>query len=59
LDEGLLKLQEDRVSGLENAPAALLRLLTGSSRGKVVVQISEEYLPAMPILTADGAIYGR
>jgi NADPH-dependent curcumin reductase CurA len=42
LDEGLLKLQEDRVSWLENAPAALLRLLTGSIRGKVVVQISEE-----------------
>jgi NADPH-dependent curcumin reductase CurA len=42
LDEGLLKLREERVWGLENAPAALVRLLTGGSRGKVVVQISEE-----------------
>jgi NADPH-dependent curcumin reductase len=41
LDEGLLKLREERVSGLENAPAAFVRLLTGGSRGKVVVQISE------------------
>ena len=42
LDEGLLNLREERVSGLENAPAAFVRLLTGGSQGKVVVQISED-----------------
>jgi hypothetical protein len=42
LDGGLLKLREERVSGLENAPAAFVRLLTGGSHGKVVVQINED-----------------
>ena len=42
VDQGLLKLREERVSGLENAPAAFVRLLTGGSRGKVVVQIGED-----------------
>jgi NADPH-dependent curcumin reductase CurA len=39
--DGRVKTREDIVSGLENAPGALLRLLGGKNFGKVIVQVSE------------------
>lgn len=41
LNTGRLKLQETIVVGLENAPEALVQILTGRNVGKVVVQVSE------------------
>lgn len=38
---GKVKLREDIVSGLENAPAALIGLLEGRNFGKLVVRVSE------------------
>ena len=39
--EGKVKLREDIVDGLENAPAALIGLLEGNNFGKVVVRIAD------------------
>jgi len=42
VDKGVLRLQEERVVGLENAPEAFVGLLRGKNLGKVVVQVSGE-----------------
>lgn len=42
LREGNLHYREDVVSGLRNAPAALLRLFDGSNTGKLLVQLGPE-----------------
>lgn len=42
LDEGRVKVLEDIVSGLENAPEALIGLLEGHNFGKVVVQVASD-----------------
>ena len=39
---GKLDFREDRVQGLENAASALLRLLSGSNRGKMIVQVGSD-----------------
>jgi NADPH-dependent curcumin reductase CurA len=39
---GQIRTREEVVDGLENAPAALLRLFDGSKRGKLVVQVGPE-----------------
>lgn len=39
--EGTVKLREDIVEGLENAPEALIRLLEGRNFGKLVVRVAE------------------
>lgn len=39
--EGKVKLREDVVAGLENAPAALIGLLEGRNFGKVVVRVAD------------------
>jgi NADPH-dependent curcumin reductase CurA len=39
---GRMKLREDRVEGLERAPAALIGLLQGRNFGKLVVQVARE-----------------
>jgi hypothetical protein len=39
--EGRIKYREDIVDGLENAPRALIRLLTGENFGKQLVRIAE------------------
>lgn len=39
--EGKVKLREDIVDGLENAPAALIGLLEGNNFGKVVVRVAD------------------
>jgi NADPH-dependent curcumin reductase CurA len=41
LDAGRVKLREDRIEGLENAPAALIGLLEGRNFGKLVVRVSD------------------
>lgn len=41
VDEGRLRLREDRVDGLENAPAAFIGLLEGRNFGKLVVGVAE------------------
>ena len=38
---GKVKVREDRVEGLENAPAAFLGLLEGRNFGKLVVRVAE------------------
>ncbi len=38
---GKIRLREDRVDGLENAPAAFIGLLQGHNRGKLVVRVAE------------------
>ncbi len=40
LQAGQVKYKEDRVMGLENAPAAFMGLLTGQNFGKLVVEVS-------------------
>ena len=40
--DGKLDFREDRVQGLENAASALLRLLSGSNRGKMIVQVGSD-----------------
>ncbi len=42
--EGKLKFVEDRVVGLENAPALFERLMNGKNKGKAVVTVSDENL---------------
>ena len=41
LREGKLRYAEDIVDGLENAPAALVRLLAGENRGKMLVRLAD------------------
>ena len=41
VDAGRVKLREDRVDGLENAPAAFIGLLEGRNFGKLVVRVAE------------------
>ena len=41
IEEGRLKYREDIVEGLENAPAAFLRLFTGANIGKVLVKVAD------------------
>ena len=42
LREGRLKYREDIVEGLEQAPAAILRLFDGANFGKLLVRVSKE-----------------
>lgn len=42
LREGRIRYREDIVEGLENAPAAFLRLLAGGNFGKLVVRVSAD-----------------
>jgi NADPH-dependent curcumin reductase CurA len=42
LREGKLKYKEDVIQGLENAPAAFLRLFSGKNFGKLLVQVSPD-----------------
>jgi NADPH-dependent curcumin reductase CurA len=42
LREGRIKYREDVVDGLENAPAALIGLLQGKNKGKLIVQVGED-----------------
>lgn len=42
LREGRLRIAEDRVVGLENAPALMERLMAGANVGKAVVQVGAE-----------------
>lgn len=41
LDNGRIKLREDRVDGLENAPAAFIGLLEGRNFGKLIVRVAD------------------
>ncbi|HRP79261.1 MAG TPA: NADP-dependent oxidoreductase [Aquamicrobium sp.] len=40
--EGRIKIREDMVDGLENAPSAFIGLLAGENFGKVVVRVADE-----------------
>ena len=40
--DGKLHYREDIVDGLENAPAALVRLLAGGNTGKMIVRVGPE-----------------
>lgn len=40
LDTGQVKLREDRVDGLEQAPAAFIGLLEGRNFGKLIVDVA-------------------
>ncbi|MFD2021564.1 NADP-dependent oxidoreductase [Pseudocitrobacter faecalis] len=42
VQEGKIKYREQIIDGLENAPAALIRLLKGENFGKVVIRLSDE-----------------
>ena len=44
--DGKLRFREDRVQGLENAASALLRLLSGQNRGKMIVQVGSDPSPS-------------
>ncbi len=46
IDAGRLKYREDIVEGLENAPAAFLRLFTGANTGKVLVKVADPSVSA-------------
>lgn len=39
VDEGMIKYREDVTQGLENAPAAFVRLMTGKNFGKTIIKI--------------------
>ena len=39
--EGKVRVKEDRVDGLENAPEAFMGLLEGKNFGKLVVKIAD------------------
>ena len=39
--EGRLQYREDVTEGLERAPEALMKLLDGSNRGKVLVKVAD------------------
>ena len=40
--EGQLQYREDVVEGIENAPAAFLKLFSGENFGKLLVKVGEE-----------------
>ncbi len=40
--DGKLTYAEDITDGLENAPAALVRLLSGENKGKMIVKVGPE-----------------
>lgn len=42
-DAGLVRLHYERIAGLEHAPEALERLLTGDHRGKVIITIEPDH----------------
>jgi NADPH-dependent curcumin reductase CurA len=42
LREGRVKYREDIVAGLDNAPGALIGLLKGENRGKMIVKVGED-----------------
>ena len=42
VDAGKIKLREDVVDGLENAPKAFIGLLEGKNFGKLVVRVAED-----------------
>lgn len=42
VQEGKIKLREDLVAGLENAPQALIGLLEGKNFGKLVIQVAKD-----------------
>ena len=42
ITSGKLKFAEDRVEGLDNAPALFARLMAGQNRGKAVVTVAAE-----------------
>jgi hypothetical protein len=42
MERGQLKVTEDIVEGLENAPAALIGLLAGDNKGKRMVRVSAD-----------------
>jgi NADPH-dependent curcumin reductase CurA len=42
VDSGRIRLREDMVDGLENAPQALAGLLQGRNFGKLVVKVHDE-----------------
>jgi NADPH-dependent curcumin reductase CurA len=42
LREGRLRYAEDIVDGLENAPGALVRLLAGDNKGKMLVRVADQ-----------------
>ena len=42
LAEGRVRTREDVVEGLENAPAALVRLLAGENQGKQLIRFAPE-----------------
>ena len=44
--DGRVKYREHRVTGLENAPAALIGMLKGENFGKVIVEVSAD--PTLP-----------
>ena len=46
IEERRLKYREDIVEGLENAPAAFLRLFTGATIGKVLVKVADASVAA-------------
>lgn len=41
ISSGRMKLREDLVDGLENAPAAFIGLLDGKNFGKLVVRVAD------------------
>jgi NADPH-dependent curcumin reductase CurA len=52
---GQLKYEESVVSGLEQAPAALTRLLAGDTTGKLVISVAEPVtVPGHPLTTVTG-----
>ena len=52
---GQLTYNESVVSGLDQAPAALIRLLAGDTTGKLVVSVAEPVtIPGHPLTTATG-----
>jgi len=42
VQDGRVKVREDMVFGLENAPEALIGLLQGRNFGKLVIQLAHE-----------------
>ena len=42
VEKGQIKIVEDVVEGLENAPSALIGLLSGNNRGKRMVRVAPD-----------------
>lgn len=42
IKEGQIKYREDVVEGIENAPAAFLKLFSGENFGKLLVKVGDE-----------------